>query len=144
MDPFLSSYVLSFGSQVPVSCMIAMRGFPKEGQEVEEGAGLFPWGCLLALSLPVLWVLFLLYWPGPLQLLGFSLSPINALVYLIHLTVRRVRGTLTKPRVCPQVFARYPRCPEVSARYPRWTGHTRTEMSYLFHTLSWQLGLLAS
>lgn len=134
MDPFLSSYVLSFGSQVPVSCMIALRRFPKEGQEVEEGAGLFPWGCLLALSLPVLWVLFLLYWPGPLQLLGFSLSPINALVYLIHLTVCRVRGTLTKPRVCPQVFA----------RYPRWTGHTRTEMSYLFHTLSWQLGLLAS
>ena len=58
--------------------MIAMRGFPKEGQEVGEGAGLCPWGCLLALSLPVLWVLFLLYWPGSLQLLGFSLSPINA------------------------------------------------------------------
>ena len=39
----------------------------KEAQKVREGTGPLLWGCLLALSLPVFCVLFLLYCPVSLH-----------------------------------------------------------------------------
>ena len=109
-----------------------MKRFPRESGEVGKGAEPYLWWHLLAFSILILWVLFLLYCPGLFTAAGFlTLTHTCPSLPHTHQIMRCIGSNLAKLH-----------CVQVALQVVQWTRHTRAETSFLFHTLCCQLGLL--
>ena len=115
---------------MPASCLITIWGLLRRLRRLEKEQG------------PSCGDVF---WLFPCQSSAFCFFYIALFLYtariltsthslLYPLIVQHVGGNLTKLRGCLGAFM----------RYPGWSGRAGAEIGYLFHMLSWQLGLLTS